>query len=117
MTKYFLLFLSAISLALAGGANTFRVDLYQPTVINGTTLKPGEAKVEIQDGKVVFHQGKTTAEAPVKVETNKNKYSVTTVGYKDGESHQIKDICVSGTTTHIVFEAPAPGAIPTGDHQ
>src|SRR5262245_45481592 len=106
MTKRFLLLFSAISLAVASAANTFRVDLYQPTVINGTTLKAGEAKVELQEGKIVLHQGKTSVEAPVKVETNKDKYSFTTVGYRD--DHKIKDICIGGTTTHIFFET-SPG--------
>jgi hypothetical protein len=40
----------------------------------------------------------------VKVETNKDKYIYTTVGYKDGAKNEIKDICVAGTTTHILFE-------------
>lgn len=104
MTKRFLLLFSAISLAIASGANTYRVDLYQPTSVNGTTFKAGEAKIEIQESKAVLRQGKVTAEATVKVETNKDKYAYTTVGYKDGADHQIKDICVAGTTTHIWFQ-------------
>src|SRR5258707_14859080 len=98
MIKRFLLMFSAITLAVASAANSFRVDLYQPTVINGTTFKAGEAKIELQEGKAVMHQGKTSAEATVKLETNKDKYIYTTVGYKD--DHSIKDICVAGTTTH-----------------
>jgi|SRR5581483_2429101 len=102
--KKALLLISVVSLAVASAANSFRVDLYQPTVVNGTTLKAGEAKVELQDSKVVFKQGKTSVEATVKVETNKDKYTYTTVGYKDSADHKIKDICVGGTTTHIFFE-------------
>lgn len=102
MIKHSLLLVSAISLAMAGGANTVRVDLYQPTTVNGTSFKPGEAKVEVQDGKVILRQGKTSAESAVKVENAKEKYRLTTVGYTD--QHQIKDICVGGTNTHIVFE-------------
>lgn len=105
MIKRFLILLSALSLAVASAAgNNFRVDLYQATVVNGTTFKPGEAKLEIKDSKALLKQGKVTAEASVKVEANKDKYLYTTVGYKDGTNHQIKDICVAGTTTHIVFE-------------
>jgi hypothetical protein len=105
MTKRFLILISAISLAVASAAsNNFRVDLYQPTVVNGTTFKPGEAKLEIKDNKALLKQGKTSAEVSVKVETNKDKYIYTTVGYKDGAKNEIKDICVAGTTTHIVFE-------------
>jgi hypothetical protein len=104
MIKRFVLLFSVISLAVASAANAFHVDLYQSTVVNGTMFKAGEAKVELQDGKVVFRQGKTSAEATIKVETNKGKYPYTTIGYKDGADHQIKDICVGGTTNHILFE-------------
>ena len=104
MTKRALLMLSAISLAVASAASGYKVNFYQETVVNGTTFKAGEAKVEVEDGKVILHQGKTTAEASVKVETNKAKYVLTSVGYKDGVDHQIKDICIAGTTTHILFE-------------
>jgi hypothetical protein len=104
MTKRALLLISLISAAFANAANGFKVNFYQPTVVNGTTFQPGEAKAEVSDNKIVLHQGKTTAEAPVKVETNKAKYVYTTVGYKEGSGHQIKDICIAGTTTHIVFE-------------
>jgi|SRR5579862_2320077 len=104
MIKRSLLLVSAISLAFASDASTVRVDLYQPTVINGTTFKAGEAKLEVQGGKAILRQGKTSAETAVTVETSKDKYRLTTVGYKDPQ--HIKDICVGGTTTHILFEAP-----------
>jgi LDH2 family malate/lactate/ureidoglycolate dehydrogenase len=104
MTKSFLMLFSVISLAVASAANTFHVDLYQSTVVNGTTFKAGEAKVELQEGKAVLKQGKTTAEATIKMETNKDKYAHTMIGYKDGNEHKIKDICIGGTTNHILFE-------------
>jgi hypothetical protein len=49
-------------------------------------------------------QGKTSVEASVKVETAGSKYLYTTVGYKEGDGHQIKDITIAGTTTKVVFE-------------
>jgi hypothetical protein len=102
--KRFLLLFAAVSLAVASAANSFKVDLAGPTMIGGTELKAGQAKVELQDGKAVVHQGKTSVEAAVKVETNKNKYAYTVVGYQSSGDHKIKDICVGGTTTHILFE-------------
>jgi hypothetical protein len=104
MIKRSLVVLSLISLAVASAASNFRVDLYQPTVINGTTFKVGEAKLEIKDNKISVKQGKTTAEASVKVEAAKDKFLYTTVGYKEGSTHEIKDISLAGTTTHIIFE-------------
>lgn len=104
MTKRLLLLVSVVPLAVASAANNFSVNLIQPTVVNGTTFKPGDARIELKDNKVVVKQGKVTAEASVKVETNKAKYIYTSVGYKEGGDHQIRDISVGGTTTHIVFE-------------
>lgn len=104
MRKGLVLLLAIVSLAAASAASAFKVSFYQPTVVNGTTFKPGEAKLELEQDKIVLRQGKLSAEAPVKVETNKGKYVYTTVGYKDGSEHQIKDICIAGTTTHILFE-------------
>jgi hypothetical protein len=104
MIKRFLLLASVVSLAIASAASNFSLNLYQPTVVNGTTLKVGEAKLEIRDNKAIVKQGKTSAEASVKVETANAKYLYTTIGYKDGDSHQIKDITLAGTTTKLVFE-------------
>lgn len=104
MIKRFLPLFAMISLAVASAGNVFRVDLYQPTMVNGTAFKAGQAKLELNNGKAVFKQGKTTVEVPVKVEENKSKYVYTTVGYKDGTTHELKDICVAGTTTHILFQ-------------
>jgi hypothetical protein len=102
--KQAILLFSAVALAAAAN-NSFRVDLYQPTVVNGTTFKPGEAKLELKDNKAVLRQGKTSVEVDVKVEANKDKYRYTTVGYQEGEQ-KIKDISVGGTNTHILFSGP-----------
>lgn len=116
MTKRSLLFLSVFSLAVASAASV-NLNLYQPTTVNGTEFKAGEAKLELlKDGKAVLKQGKLSAEVPVKVEANKDKYNYTSVTYKDGSDHQIKDIKVGGSTKHIIFEAPGQG-VPTGGDQ
>jgi acetamidase/formamidase len=103
------LMLSLISLASvsAGEKNPkFDVTLYQPVVLNGTTFKAGEAKMEIVDGKAVLTQGKVTAQAAVKVELAKNKYLQTRIGFKDS---QISDVSVGGTNKHIVFQEAVGG--------
>lgn len=92
--------ISALTMAVA--ANTYKVDLYQATVMNGTTFKPGECKLELKDNQVVLKQGKTTAEAAVKVENGPNKFYSTSVGYTEG-SH-IQEIRLGGTNTKLVFE-------------
>ena len=105
MIKRFLLLVSVVSLAVASAASNFNLNFYQTTVVNGTTLKVGEAKLEIKDNnKAIVKQGKTSVEATVKMETAPNKYLYTTIGYKEGDGHQIKDITLAGTTTKLVFE-------------
>ena len=104
MIKRALLLVSVVSLAVASAASNFNLNFYQTTVVNGTTLKIGEAKLEIKENKAIVKQGKTSVEANVKVETSNSKYLYTTVGYRDSDNHQIKDITLAGTTTKIVFE-------------
>jgi hypothetical protein len=104
MLKRFLLLVSVVSLAVASAANAYHIELYQPTVVNGTTLKTGDVRVEIKDNKAVLKQGKTSVEATIKVEIAKDKFVYTTVGYKDGANHQIRDISLGGTTTRVIFE-------------
>lgn len=95
-----LAFISALTLASA--ANTYHIDLYQATVVNGTTLKPGECKLELKDNQVVLKQGKNTAEATVKVENAGDKFNSTTVGYTDG--NHIQEIRLGGTNTKLLFD-------------
>src|ERR1700684_2588908 len=104
MIKRAFLLVSVMGLAVASAASNFNLNFYQPTVVNGTTLKVGEAKLELHDTKAVVKQGKTSVEANVKVETSNSKYLYTTIGYKEGDNHQIKDITLAGTTTRLVFE-------------
>jgi hypothetical protein len=104
MIRRLILLVSMVSLAVASAASNFNLNFYQPTTVNGTTLKVGEAKLEIRENKAIVKQGKTSVEASVKVETATSKYLYTTVGYKEGDSHQIKDISLAGTTTKLVFE-------------
>jgi hypothetical protein len=102
-----ILLLSAISIAAVSAADRkFDVTLYQTTVVNGTAFKAGDAKVELTGGKAVLKQGKLTAEIPVKVETAKDKFVQTRVGYRE---HQITDISVGGTNTHILFPEAVGG--------
>jgi len=44
MIKRLLLLVSVMGLAIASAASNFNLNFYQPTVVNGTTLKIGEAK-------------------------------------------------------------------------
>ena len=102
MNKLVLLF-GTLALAAASAGTTYRVTLYQTAQVNGTTLKPGDYKVEIGDGTVSFKQGKVTAEAKAKLEEVANKVLSTTVDV-DGDTKQLKEIRLGGTNKVIVLE-------------
>jgi hypothetical protein len=94
-----------LGLGLAYAGSSYRVDLYRSTVVNGTQFKAGECKVELHDNKLVFKQGKTSAETIVKVETNSTKFPSTTVGYVgEGPGNELQEIRLGGTTTKLIFE-------------
>jgi hypothetical protein len=84
-------------------AKTFSVTLYQPSLLGNTELKPGDYKLELKDQTVVIRSGKISGEAPVKVETNGEKYSSTTVRYRTAEGkNQIQEIRLGGTNMKLV---------------
>ena len=105
--KKTLLTIVALGIGVAYAASSYSVNLYRPTNVNGTEFKPGECKVEVQGDKVIFKQGKTSVEAPARIETRAQKFGSTTVGY-NGESAngQIQEIRLGGTKTILVFGEP-----------
>lgn len=98
----------AAGLAYAG--TSYRVNLYRPTVVNGTELKAGEVKVELHDNKATLKQGKTLAEANVKIENGTQKFISTTVGYgSDSSANDLQEIRLGGTSTKLLFEPGTTG--------
>jgi hypothetical protein len=105
MIKKILLSIATLALAVASAASTYRITLYQPSIINGTELKPGEYKLTLTDRKAVITSGKTSVEADVKAETAENKFSSTTVRYRNGDGkYRVEEIRLGGTNTKLVFE-------------
>jgi len=101
--KKLVLCFALLALALAS-ADTYRVNLIQPSVVGGTELKPGEYKLVVADGKATLSKGKTSVEAQVKVENAGSKFSSTSVRYSNGEGKsKIQEIRLGGTTTKLVF--------------
>jgi hypothetical protein len=92
---------ASLALAVASAATSYRVTFYEPVVVSGSTLKPGDYKVEIQGGTAVIKQGKTVTEAPVKIENDGQKFSNNSVRM-DGD--RLSEIRVGGTHTRLVFE-------------
>ncbi len=84
-------------------AKSYSVTLPQPASIAGTELKPGQYTVELEGQQVTIKSGKTRISAPVKVETENNKFASTTVRYNNSEGkYKIQEIRLGGTKTRLV---------------
>jgi hypothetical protein len=105
--------LFALAASAAFAASSYRVTLSKPTTVNGTQLKPGDCKLELQGDKVVIKQGKTTVETNVTVQNAPQKFVLTSVGYDEASSKEIHDVRLAGTTMKLVFEngAKSEGAV------
>jgi hypothetical protein len=101
--KRFIFAFATVALAVASAATRYNVTLFQPSVVNGTELKPGEYKVEVNGDKAIFKQGKQTFEAPVKTEESSEKANSNTIRYAEG--NKIQEIRIGGSHTKLVFNA------------
>jgi hypothetical protein len=102
--KKALTILMAIGISVAYAASSYHVTLSKPTAVNGTELKPGEYKLELQGDKAILKQGKTTVETNVTVENAPQKFNLTAVGYSE-DGKLLKEIRVGGTTVKVLFES------------
>ncbi|MCL4794430.1 MAG: hypothetical protein KJZ84_07700 [Bryobacteraceae bacterium] len=100
--KYFILFLT-VALAVAS-ASTYNVQLFQPSIVSGQELKPGQYKLTVDDSKVTISRGKQSVEAAVKMETSDSKFSSTSVRYtNENGKMKVQEIRLGGTNTKLVF--------------
>src|SRR5438270_10447675 len=106
MRKLFIGFATfALAVAMGASSSSFRLNLLQPSVINGQELQPGEYRVELKDNKAIVSKGKkSVAESEVKVETSDSKFNSTSVRYNNGDGkYKVQEIRVGGTNTRLVF--------------
>lgn len=100
--KYLVLFLT-LALAVAS-ASTHSVQLFQPSIVSGQELKPGQYKLTVDDSKVIISKGKQSVEAAVKMETSDSKFSSTSVRYiTENGKMKVSEIRLGGTNTKLVF--------------
>jgi ribosomal protein S4 len=90
-----------LALAVASAATSYQVIFHNDVVVNGSTLKAGEYRVEVKDNTATIKQGKTVLEARVKVENNAEKFSDTSLRLN---GQDLAEIRVGGTHTLVVFE-------------
>ncbi|HBY64776.1 MAG TPA: hypothetical protein DEH78_33575 [Solibacterales bacterium] len=103
MTKKLFLGFATFALAAASAAN-YKVTLFQPSLLDGKELKPGEYKVTVTESKATISKGKDSVEANVKVETADEKFGSTSVRYQNGDGkYRIREIRIGGTNTKLVF--------------
>ena len=106
MVKKSILAFATFALAVASAASTYTVTFFQPVVINGQNLKPGDYKVQLDGDKVSIRQGKSVTEVPVKVENSDNKFVTTSVRLNGS---QVEENRLGGTHTRLVFEKTGTG--------
>src|SRR5712671_1231476 len=104
----------AIGISVAYAASSYRVTLYQPTTVNGTQLKPGPVKLDLQGDKVVIKQGKTSAESNVTVQNGDRKFDASSVTYNAGSTDQVQEIRLGGTATKLLFDSGGKTAAAEG---
>ncbi|MCC6860105.1 MAG: hypothetical protein IT158_16180 [Bryobacterales bacterium] len=97
----FLFMVLAVSFA---SAKTYSITLFQPSVVAGTELKPGDYKLDVNGEKVVISKGSQKVESAVKVENNGERFRSTTVRYATGEGkYTVQEIRLGGTNTKLMF--------------
>ncbi len=94
----------AIAALAVCSAETYKVKLFQPTVVQGTELKAGDYKFEVSANKLTIANGKQTVNVDVKVENGAQKFDATSVRYAtaNGKS-SIQEVRLGGTKTKLVF--------------
>ncbi len=104
MTKRFLFVFLVLALALAS-AKSYSVTLFQPSVVAGTELSPGDYRLDLKDNKVVIKAGKQVVESNVKVENGDSKFSATSVRYTNGNGkYVVREIRLGGTNLKLIFD-------------
>ena len=109
--KKLIILLATVALAAASAATKYNVTLFQPSVVNGTELKPGDYRIEVDGNKAIFKQGKTAIEVPVKVEEASDRHANNSVRYVEGG--KLQEIRIGGTHTKLVFDS-TPADSPAG---
>ncbi len=103
--KKFLFTFGVLALA-AANAGSYRLRLFERSLVNGVELKPGEYRVEVNGSKATIKRGKQSVEAAVRLENAGDKFRSTSVRYENGDGkYTIREIRLRGTSTRLIFDA------------
>jgi hypothetical protein len=97
--------LGVLALVVASAASGGRpLTVREPLVINGTELKPGDYRVEVNGNSATFRGDKQTLETSVNVEETPAKIPTTTVRYNTSDGkHRVEEIRLGGTKMKLLF--------------
>ena len=104
MTKKIMLTFATAALMVASAAEKHNITIFQPSVVNGTVLKPGDYRLELDGEKMTLSKGKEKVEAAVKTETADNKFSSTSIRYANADGkYKVQEIRLGGTNRKLVL--------------
>jgi len=110
MTKKISMAFMTAALMVASAAEKHNLTLFQPSLVNGTELAPGDYRMELEGHKVVISKGKQKVEASVKVDTAESKFSSTSVRYANADGkYKVQEIRLGGTNRKLVFGGTQAG--------
>ena len=97
-----------VAAAIAGtvpGIARYRVVLMQPSVVQGTELKPGEYQIQIANNKVSFFADKNlVVESPATIEDSPQKFPNNRIRTRQESGKQtLVEICLGGTKMKLVL--------------
>ena len=104
--KKIMLAVATFALTALAASNTYHVTFDEAAWINGTQVKPGDYRVQVEGDKAVLKSGKNVIEAPVKLETADHKFAST--GVVMDSKQKVQEIQIGGTKERIVFQAGSP---------
>lgn len=111
MFSKLVLILMVIALVASAGTvpvgGHYRITLFEPAVVQGTTLQAGDYKLDLKDTKVTItgQNAKVPVEVTVKVETADKKFDSTSVRLDTANGKaKVAEIRLGGTKTRLVFD-------------
>jgi hypothetical protein len=97
---------ATFALTAMAASNTFHVTFEEAAWINGTQVKAGDYKIQIEGDKAIIKSGKTMVQAPAKLEMADHKFASTGVVMDDKQ--KVQEIQIGGTKDRIVFQGGSP---------
>jgi hypothetical protein len=104
MTKKIMPAFATAALMVASAAEKHNITIFQPSVVNGAVLKPGDYRLELDGEKMTLSKGKEKVEAAVKTETADNKFNTTSIRYANADGkYKVQEIRLGGTNRKLVL--------------